>query len=314
MIENIIKNSYTSLFSIKDDFLKEIFLINTKCLIDDKKQRYVYIDDNRLKNELIYHKFYGNKLQTKTFLSVVFPVIISNTNKEKSNLECTKLIKKYIKFLKKEEELFYYLISVNVYNSVVNDIIKNKNIEYKEILQNAKQSIIEMNLETNKKEFISFQKLKIYTIQEIDNYINLKISNEENIINNLLKIIYSIYVEDILFLSDDLMAIKKSILSILGENFELNTENIDFILLMGDYIAKLRCYSINKKTYVENSDPRYIINLNENDEIIDPIFGKVYVKSKCLRDNILYVNLKSKSGVYSMRFKKMINYIAQENQ
>ena len=168
-----------------------------------------------------------------------------------------------------------------------------------------------MNLETNKKEFISFQKLKIYTIQEIDNYINLKISKtEENIINNLLKIIYSIYVEDILFLSDDLMAIKKSILSILGENFKLNTENIDFILLMGDYIAKLRCYSINKKTYVENSDPRYIINLNENDEIIDPIFGKVYVKSKCLRDNILYVNLKSKSGVYSMRFKKMINYIA----
>ena len=86
MIENIIKNSYTSLFSIKDDFLKEIFLINTKCLIDDKKQRYVYIDDNRLKNELIYHKFYGNKLQTKTFLSVVFPVIISNTNKGKKKV------------------------------------------------------------------------------------------------------------------------------------------------------------------------------------------------------------------------------------
>lgn len=304
MVENIIKNSYVSLFSIKDDFLKEIILINTKCLVDNKKQRYVYVDSNRLKDELIYHKFYGNKLQTETFLSVIFPVIISNTNKEKSNLECIELITKYVKFLKKEEDLFYYLISSSIYNSLINGIVKNKNIDYKEILQNIKQDIIDMNLGVDKKDFINFQKLKIYTIQEIDNYINLKISAKENIINFLLKVIYSIYVEDISFLNEDLIAIKKSILSILGENFKLNTENIDFILSMGDYIAKLRCYKINKKTYTENSDPRYIINLNKNDEVLDSIFGKIYVESKCLRENILYVNLKSKSGIYTMKFKK----------
>ena len=53
MKNNLIKNAYISAFDIEDKYLKDLIIINTKCLIDDKTQRYVYIDNNRLRDELI---------------------------------------------------------------------------------------------------------------------------------------------------------------------------------------------------------------------------------------------------------------------
>ena len=63
MKERLIRNSYLNSFNIneEDNGLKALIVINTKCLIDDKTQRYVYVDNNRLKDELIYYNFYGIK-------------------------------------------------------------------------------------------------------------------------------------------------------------------------------------------------------------------------------------------------------------
>ena len=49
MKENLIRNSYINSFNINDKGLQDLIIINTKCLVDDKIQRYVYIDNNRLK-------------------------------------------------------------------------------------------------------------------------------------------------------------------------------------------------------------------------------------------------------------------------
>ena len=63
MKENLIRNSYLNSFNIDDKSkgLEHLIIINTKCLVDDKIQRYVYIDNNRLKDELRYYNFYGTK-------------------------------------------------------------------------------------------------------------------------------------------------------------------------------------------------------------------------------------------------------------
>ena len=53
MRDDLIKNCYISSFDIEDSSLKHLMIIGTKCLIDNKLQRNVYVDNNRLKDELI---------------------------------------------------------------------------------------------------------------------------------------------------------------------------------------------------------------------------------------------------------------------
>ena len=98
---------------------------------------------------------------------------------------------------------------------------------------------------------------------------------------------------------------KKSILSILSAEANLNIENIDFISSMGTYITKLRKYSINKSPYNTGSDPRSLINLNKGDTIVDPILNKIQVISKDFCDNVLRISIKSKSGQYTFSFKRV---------
>ena len=73
---------------------------------------------------------------------------------------------------------------------------------------------------------------------------------------------------------------------------------------MSEYILKLRKYKINKKIYDKKSDPRYLINLNEGETYNDPIFNQINVVSKTFNNNILNINIKSKSGLYLLKFKK----------
>ena len=84
MKDNLIKKAYISAFDIDDKNLKDLIVINTKCLVDDKVQRSVYIDNKRLKDELIYYKFYGGIPNYNNILNILLPVIISNTNIKKS--------------------------------------------------------------------------------------------------------------------------------------------------------------------------------------------------------------------------------------
>lgn len=273
-------------------------------MVDDKTQRYVFIDNNRLKDEIIYHRYYGQTLKSNSFLSILLPLILSNINKEKSEIECISLIKKYVNILNREDEVFDYIFSSIIYNSVLNDLIKDKNLEYEDLLQNIKVRIIENNFSETmeKKDIIKFQIKRIDLIKKIDNYINKELDESDNLLNNIFKVLYSIYIEEIEFIDFDINNVKKSILSVLGTTF--NNDNTDFILSMANYIIKIRNYNINKTIYNQKSDPRYLISLNEGDEKIDPIFGKVKVEFKSLYNNTLHIKLKSKSGIYDMKFLK----------
>ena len=306
MKNNLIKNAYISAFDIEDKYLKDLIIINTKCLIDDKTQRYVYIDNNRLRDELIYYRFYGEKPEYNNILNILLPLIISNTNIQKSEVEVVELIQKYVRYLKKEEYLFEYILSSVLYNSIIHNIIEDKNIEYKDLLQKIKEQIIGFNIDLDKPSTIKFHMARINAIQQIDKYIDLKIEDYDNnkILVSLLNILYDIYIEDREVEDSGNESIKKSILSILGNNDNTNIDNIDFILSMSEYILKLRMYKINKKIYDKKSDPRYLINLNEGDTYNDPIFNQINVVSKNFNNNILNINIKSKSGLYLLKFKK----------
>ena len=307
MRDDLIKNCYISSFDIEDSSLKHLMIIGTKCLIDNKLQRNVYVDNNRLKDELIYFNFYESKPQYSDVLNVLLPLILSNTNIQKSEEEVLALIQKYVRYLKKEQYLFDYILASVLYNSLIHNLIDNKDMEYEEILQSIKEKVIGLQIELDKTSMIKFQMARIKAIQVIDNYIDLKICDyEENeIITKLLNVIYDIYMEDREVINEGLLSIKKSILSILSADANLNIDNIDFISSMAMYITKLRKYSINKSSYNTSSDPRSLINLNKGDTIVDPILNKIQVISKDFCDNVLRISIKSKSGQYTFSFKRV---------
>lgn len=308
MKENLIRNSYLNSFNIDDKSkgLEHLIIINTKCLVDDKIQRYVYIDNNRLKDELRYYNFYGTKPSYDDILNILLPLILSNTNIQKCEDEVVSLIQKYVKYLKKEDNLFEYILGAVIYNALMHYLLENKNIEYNDLLQLLKEKIIGFSIELEKLNMIKFQMARINAIQLIDNYIYLKVEDYQDgkIIRNLLNVIYDIYIEERNVNNTGVLSIKKSILSILGEESNLNMDNIDFLEQMSHYITKIRKYAINKKTYNLNSDPRNLIKYNEGDIVSDAILNKINIVSKELYDNILHIKVKSKSGEYNFKFKK----------
>lgn len=308
MKENLIRNSYLNSFNIDDKSkgLEHLIIINTKCLVDDKIQRYVYIDNNRLKDELRYYNFYGTKPSYDDILNILLPLILSNTNIQKCEDEVVSLIQKYVKYLKKEDNLFEYILGAVIYNALMHYLLENKNIEYNYLLQLLKEKIIGFSIELEKLNMIKFQMARINAIQLIDNYIDLKVEDYQDgkIIRNLLNVIYDIYIEERNVNNTGILSIKKSILSILGEESNLNMDNIDFLEQMSHYITKIRKYAINKKTYNLNSDPRNLIKYNEGDIVSDAILNKINIVSKELHDNILHIKVKSKSGEYNFKFKK----------
>ena len=308
MKENLIRNSYLNSFNIDDKSkgLEHLIIINTKCLVDDKIQRYVYIDNNRLKDELRYYNFYGTKPSYDDILNILLPLILSNTNIQQCDDEVVSLIQKYVKYLKKEDNLFEYILGAVIYNALMHYLLENKNIEYNDLLQLLKEKIIGFSIELEKLNMIKFQMARINAIQLIDNYIYLKVEDYQDgkIIRNLLNVIYDIYIEERNVNNTGVLSIKKSILSILGEESNLNMDNIDFLEQMSHYIVKIRKYAINKKTYNLNSDPRNLIKYNEGDIVSDAILNKISIVSKELHDNILHIKVKSKSGEYNFKFKK----------
>lgn len=306
MKEELLKKAYINAFSIEDKYIKNMIILNTKSLIDDLAQRYVKIDKNRLRDELLYYRFYGEKLDDINIVNILLPVIISNTNMKKSEEEVVKVIKYYVLYNKKNEYMNDFLISSLIYNTLIHSIIENKDIEYEELMQKIKSTIIEFTYEMGKVEVIKFEMKRIQVIQSIDRYIDLKIKDYEDsdIINNLLNVIYDVYINDRDTQIQGIKSIKKSILSILGFDINEKIDNIDFINSMAEYIIKLRKYKINKKEYNIKSDPRYLINLEIGDTKSDPILNNIKVISRNFSNNVLNIGLVSKTGDYNFKFKR----------
>lgn len=306
MKDEILKKSYLNAFDIKDKYIKDMLIVITKSLVDDAKQRCVKIDDNRLRDELIYYKFYGEKINDLNIINILLPIIISNTNIQRSEDELLKTIKNYTLYNKKEEYLSEYILGSLIYNTLIHSIIDNKNIEYNDLMQNIKTRIIEFVPNLEKSKVIKFEMCRIKTIQAIDKNIDLYKNeySDNDIILNLLNVIYDVYIEDREVDIDGVNSMKKSILSIL--DFELNTniDNIDFIKSMSEYIIKLRKYKINKKAYSIKSDPRYLIGLEVGDTKQDPILNNIKVISKNFVNNVLKIKVISKSGNYDFKFIK----------
>ncbi|MBQ1793238.1 MAG: hypothetical protein II006_01115, partial [Peptostreptococcaceae bacterium] len=165
MKDEILKKSYLNAFDIKDKYIKDMLIVITKSLVDDAKQRCVKIDDNRLRDELIYYKFYGEKINDLNIINILLPIIISNTNIQRSEDEVLKTIKNYTLYNKKEEYLSEYILGSLIYNTLIHSIIDNKNIEYNDLMQNIKTRIIEFVHNLEKSKVIKFEMCRIKTIQ-----------------------------------------------------------------------------------------------------------------------------------------------------
>ncbi|MCH1961276.1 hypothetical protein [Romboutsia hominis] len=213
---------------------------------------------------------------------------------------------KYIRFLKIEENTYEYILSAICYNIIIHKLIENKNVEYEELLQSAKEKIIGFTMELDKSQVVKFQMERIKAIQIIDKYIDLKVYEyeEDKVLINMLNVLYDIYIEDREISDNGILSIKKSILSILNFEENLNINNIDFTLSMAEYVIKLRKYIINKKIYNNRVDPRSLIKLEVGEITIDPIFNQIEIIKKDFKNDILEIGVKAKSGIYNLKFKK----------
>ena len=302
-IDNIIKNTYISAFDTDSDIIKMLMIVNTKCLIDDFKQRYLYIDNNRLRDELRYYKFYGAEYNKENLLNIFLPVILGNNDGEKCDRELIELVKKYVMYFKIDKKYSEYLIATLIYSELVHLLIKNPIVEYEEIMDSIKERLISLNIDMEKSEVVKFQMYRISLIKMIDDYKDGKRDSSDDICSGLLDAIFDIYVED-RDESTDINSIKKVLFSLLGQSASTEIENIDFVNSMADYTVKLKKYKINKKEYNAKANPLEIIALNEGDSIQDPILNKLTVKSKSINGNLLKINVVSKSGEYCFRFLK----------
>ena len=302
-IDNAVKNAYISAFDTDSDIIKMLTLVNTKCLIDDFKQRYLYIDNNRLRDELRYYKFYGAEYKKENLLNIFLPVIIGNNAGEKCDKELIELVKKYVMYFKIENKYSEYLIAALIYSEVIHNLLKNPSIEYEDIMDSIKERVISLNIDMEKSDVVKFQMYRINLIKTIDEYKDGNRSSSDDVCSGLFDAIFDIYVED-RDEKSDVDSIKKVLFSLLGQNISTEIENIDFVDSMAEYTVKLKKYKINKKEYHAKANPLEIISLNEGDTIQDPILNKLTVKSKIINGNLLKINVQAKSGEYCFRFAK----------
>lgn len=302
-IDNFVKNAYISAFDTDSDIIKTLMLVNTKCLIDDFKQRYLFVDNNRLRDELRYYKFYGAEYKGENLLNIFLPVILGNNDGEKCDKELVELIKKYVMYFKIENKYSEYLIATLIYSELIHNLLKNPSIEYDEIMDMIKERVISLNIDMEKSHVVKFQMYRIGIIKTIDEYKDRKRNSSSDICSGLLDAIFDIYVED-RDEKSDIDSIKKVLFSLLGQKISTEIENIDFVDSMAEYTVKLKKYKINKKEYNAKANPLEIISLNEGDSIQDPILNKLTVKSKIINGNLLKINVHAKSGEYCFRFAK----------
>ncbi|WFD09485.1 hypothetical protein [Tepidibacter hydrothermalis] len=309
-MENRIKNSYIYSFINNKKYLNDFIKIVTKCLIDNKATKTVCIDYHRLREELVFYKYYGKKNEDYIYdITYILPIILSNINLERSQDEVIKNISYYCKLYKENVKNYDYMIVGISYNFLIHTLILNKDIDFKELLQNIKEHVIGFTFDEDidKKDIIKFERSRIKFIQKIDKCIDEKIEElkEESIVDGFFSVIYQVYVKDADENNQSLLSLKNSILGILGFEFKsLNILDLNFIQSLADYILRLRKYEINKKEYTQSTHPRELIDLNIGQSIYNPILNNITVIDKNIKDNMLYIKVKSKSGEYEFEFKK----------
>ncbi|SHH24510.1 hypothetical protein [Tepidibacter thalassicus] len=310
-MEDKIKKSFIYSFFCDSKYLKGLIVLNVKSLIDNKSEKRIVVDYNRLRDELIFYKYYGVKYNNSLYnINFVLPIILSNINLERSQNEVIKNIFYYCKVNKEDIRKYENILVGIAYNYLIHMLVKSRDVEFEYLLENMKNHIIEFNFEEKieKKDIIRFERARIKFIQKIDRIIdkNLESVKEESIIDGFLRVIYQIYVKDYEEKNEELKSIKHSILGILGFNIDnIDIENIEFIKSLSNYLLKLRKYEINKKEYVKSSHPKELINLKVGDVVYNPILNNIKVVDKKIEGEILYIKVQSKSGEYIFRFKKV---------
>ncbi len=305
-MEDRMKNAFVYSFFCKDSYLKDLMILNVKSLVDDKNEKVVFIDYSRLKEELVFYQYYGEKQNTPYILNLILPIILSNRNFKKAEEE---IIKNIFSYYEKEGNIktYEYLFAGVVYGYLIHGLIKNPKLTMEDILAQIKNYIMEFNLE--RKDVIPFEKIRIYFMQKLDRLLrgDLNKIKEENIIDRFLRLLYQIYIEDEEEKEEGLKSIKNAILGIIGFKIEdKDIKNIEFIKSLSNYILKLRGYEIGKKTYTEKTSPKDLISLNVGDTVYNPILNNIKVIDKKIEKDILYMKVQSKSGEYIFRFKKKI--------
>ncbi|OPJ55169.1 hypothetical protein [Alkalithermobacter paradoxus] len=298
-MEERLRNSFIYAFLCESKYLKDMIVLNTKSMVDDKNKRLNYIDYNRLKDELLLYKCYGEKNNRSIYnLNYILPIILCNTNL----IKCEEEVSKNISFYTDKYE---YIFAGIIYNYVMQTIIKDKDISINDIITKLKEYIIEFNMDNI--DIINFNKCKIYVMQKLDRFLkkDINLIKEENIIDGVLRVLYQVYIKDYNEEIEELKSVKNSMLALLGFEFDnKNIEGFSFINSLSQYILKLRKYEINKKIYNEKVNPKDLIKLNIGDMVYNPILNNIKVIDKKLDNDILYIKVLSKSGEYSFKFKR----------
>lgn len=254
---------------------RNILLAISRCLVPDRDNMRVILDEARFSDELRLMKYYTNIQKNRSLLSCIAPIAFTNSNINEIIVQSSKAFK----ILTGHETDTVQKISMFV---LLNDL---KDADIKQELINFDKDI------PDKKDIIEFQKAKIKMIISLD---------KKDYINEIFE---NLYQQDDIREND--LELFQELKAGMSEDMASDDEELNiFDRKMLDYIIDIRNFKITRSLYNEQVKPLDLIKHEKNDSFYIPVLGNVSVLDKVLEDNILKISIKAKSGVYDFKFIK----------
>lgn len=254
---------------------RNILLAISRCLVPDRDNMRVILDEARFSDELRLMKYYTNIQKNRSLLSCIAPIAFTNSNINEIIVQSSKAFK----ILTGHETDTVQQISMFV---ILNDL---KDADIKQELINFDKDI------PDKKDIIEFQKAKIKMIISLD---------KKDYINEIFE---NLYQQDDIREND--LELFQELKAGMSEDMASDDEELNiFDRKMLDYIIDIRNFKITRSLYNEQVKPLDLIKHEKNDSFYIPVLGNVSVLDKVLEDNILKISIKAKSGVYDFKFIK----------
>lgn len=267
-----IKKGYAHLLKSNQ---RSILLAVSRCLVPDRQNMRVVLDDRRFADELKLMKYYTNIKENRSLLSCIAPIAFTNNDVNEIMVQSLKAFK----ILTGIEADIMQRISLFV---VINDM-KDADM---------KQALISYDIDTqDKSSIIEFQKTKIKAIISLD---------KKDYKSEMLKNLY----DNDQVLQNDLMILQE-LKSVMSPDTAFNDEDLNVLeRKMTDYIMDIRNFKINRNLYNEQVNPLDLIKYDINENIYIPILGNISILGKELDGKILKMKIEARSGTYDFKFIK----------
>lgn len=242
-----------------------------RCLMPDSRAMIVRSDRNRLKDELVFMRYYGLEENNKSLIAAITPIVLVNRNPEVIL-----------------EEMSFLFTQVNgkepsYYEKILLYLLMQRLTEGE-----AKAAVLAWNPTiTEKEQIIAFQKAKIKILMELD------------------KKDISLLVIEGLYCEQSLMEQEKDLLDQLSTRPPAGKEDLpnpNPKLL--EFFSDVRNYRLTRYPYKDQGNPMAVIEMIEGKTYRLPPLGEVKIAKKTLIENVLTVDVIGRTENYTFRYRK----------